>query len=251
MNIAAAAVTAVLTFSSGKNMLQTVSLSRQNSNNVSNNNQQLLFTGIAGALQPDDSTKTVISKVQCMNRKELLELYFRSRGPADLSEIEGAWDGCLLDNNSRVMTFVTAFITDRLFGMGRKWNGKEFGVNSESDDDKQPPTPQGINRFHPRSGNDNSQSSIAESEHLFDMRLQTSKLDRSKNDNTQKSPDSLVLEYTAHQSPLSLWRTMMDEVRIVPLDGDTRVLIGLGYMAWSGGRLNASPFLLFRDENKE
>ena len=142
-----------------------------------------------------------------------------------------------------VQTAVTAPLTDRLFGMGRKWNGKKFGTT----DGKH----QGINRFHPRpckdstkSGNNSQQM---EKEHTFDMHLQPSKLD--KKDGDAQQTNSLVLDYTKYQSPLSLWRTMMDEIRIVPLEGDTRVMIGLGYMAWSGGRLNSSPFLLFRDSN--
>lgn len=79
-----------------------------------------------------------------------------------------------------------------------------------------------------------------EIEHKFDMTIGTSKLRR------RKGESSLILNYTAHQSPISLWRTMMDEIRILPLDGDIRVLIGLGYMAWSGGKLNASPFVLYQ-----
>ena len=108
--------------------------------------------------------------------------------------------------------------------MGRRWNGKQFGVSAG----------QGINRFYPRQ----STSTTMETEQIFDMSIRNSKL------GTQDR--SLVLDYTNYQFPLSLWRTMMDEIRIVPLDGDPRVLIGLGYMAWSGGRWNSSPFLLYR-----
>ena len=155
-------------------------------------------------------------------------------------------------------------MTNSLFGKGRTWNGKQFGTTSN---------PQlGVNRFTPSTKQQKSSSPInkkssssgsCETEHTFDMRLQPSKFfnnRRSRRDGTTSTENdnnnnnnSLVLDYTNHQSPLSLWRTMMDEIRIVPLgnngDGEEdapRVLIGLGYMAWSGGRLNASPFLLFR-----
>ncbi|CAB9520460.1 expressed unknown protein [Seminavis robusta] len=225
-NLAAAAVTAVLAASSGRNMLQTWSLSRQHANG------SLPATEIM--IDASDSTNEVVSKIQSMKRKELLELYMSSRGPQDLSEIAGEWNGHLLDNDSWIMTAVTGLLSNRMFGMGRKWNGKQFGKEND---------PQlGINRFHPRNANTKQQaeqSTITPTEHTFDMILRPSKLGA--------RDMSLVLDYTKYQFPLSLWRTMMDEVRIVPLDnGEPRVLIGLGYMAWSGGRMNSSPFVLYR-----
>ena len=92
VNLAAAAVTAVLAVSSGRNMMQTVHVGRQENH-----------AGVGSAFQPTDSTETVISQVQAMKRKELLELYFSSRGPKEMAEIEGEWDGCLLDNQSWIM----------------------------------------------------------------------------------------------------------------------------------------------------
>ena len=126
---------------------------------------------------------------------------------------------------------MTALLTDRLFGMGRRWNGKQFGTRIGPE--------QGVNRFYPRQS---TTAAGVETEHNFDMTIRASKLG-------SKDP-SLVLDYTKYQFPLSLWRTMMDEIRIVPLDGEPRVLIGLGYMAWSGGRWNSSPFLLYRMTEK-
>ena len=94
INLAAAAVTAVLTISSGKNMLQTVSLSRQ----------QTPTTLPLQQLDHINDSSTVISHVQSLNRNQLLQLYFhQSRSPRNLKEVEGEWDGCLLDNNSRIM----------------------------------------------------------------------------------------------------------------------------------------------------
>lgn len=74
------------------------------------------------------------------------------------------------------------------------------------------------------------------------------------------SNTSLCLKYTNHQAPLSLWYTMQDELRIVTLpktvlastlsneaqQQQQQVLLGIGYMAWSGGIWNASPFVLWR-----
>jgi hypothetical protein len=93
VNLAAAAVTAVLAVSSGRNMIQTVSVSRQNNLNCI----------VGDRFLPTDSTQAVVSKIQTMKRKELLELYFTSRGPKDMQEIDGEWDGCLLDNQSWIM----------------------------------------------------------------------------------------------------------------------------------------------------
>ena len=149
---------------------------------------------------------------------------------------------------SSFQTGLSVFLTNRLFGKGRTWNGKQFGTTNNPQ--------QGVNRFYPRSNNNSKSSSGCETEHTFDMRLQPSKLlkDRRRQDTTatesNNNNNSLVLDYTHQQSPLSLWRTMMDEIRIVPLGREDSnapsVMIGLGYMAWSGGRLNAAPFLLFR-----
>jgi hypothetical protein len=136
--------------------------------------------------------------------------------------------------------------------MGRKWNGKKFGKDNSSPQ-------QGINRFFPRSHrrqkDDNittftiPQETTTITKHTFDMKITPSKLGAHEM--------SLVLDYSRHQFPVSPWRTMMDEIRVVPVlekggGGDNaHVLIGLGYMAWSGGVLNSSPFLLYRKEEAE
>jgi len=257
VKLAAAAATTVLTVSSGKNMFQTATIAHEHNQRPSSYFSSA--TSSMSTLRPGDSTNAIVSKMQAMKRKELLELYFCSRAPQDFSEIQGEWDGILLDNGSWIMTTVTSLLTDRLFGMGRKWNGKHFGIaesNVEENSSKQ--QRQGINRFYARktksnvSSSSSSSSPLTERQHIFDMRLQPSQLDtifkNSRVQQQQQQPRkcSLVLDYSKHQSLVSPWRTMMDEIRIVPLNGDCRVLIGLGYMAWSGGRLNSSPFLLFR-----
>jgi len=110
--------------------------------------------------------------------------------------------------------------------MGRNWNGKAFYDSGE-----------GINRFYSKSNNE-----TAEKEHTFDYAVESSRL----------LPDtqSVILRYNKHQSFFSLWRTMMDEIRILPLLSDYEILIGMGCMAWSGGMLNASPFCLYRNRNQ-
>lgn len=112
-------------------------------------------------------------------------------------------------------------MTNRMFGRGRAWNGKEFRENGV-----------GSNRFHGNGG--------TEYQHNFDYAIAPSDL--------SKDP-SLILRYSKYQFQLSLWYSMMDEVRIVPVESG-QVLIGMGSMTWSGGMLNASPFCLWRiDDN--
>ncbi|KAI2512645.1 hypothetical protein MHU86_1864 [Fragilaria crotonensis] len=93
-------------------------------------------------------------------RRELLQLFLGSQAPS-IDDIQGEWTGILLDNNSWVMTTVTAVITHKLFGRGRQWRGKLIRDNWT-----------GINRF---SGD---QGSI-EMAHEFQFQIGPSKLDGS------------------------------------------------------------------------
>jgi hypothetical protein len=94
-NLAVAAVTAVLAMSSGRNMVQTWNLSRQNANPKTKESDD--------SITPFDTTATAICKMQAMKRKDLLQLYFSSRGPQNLEQVAGEWNGILLDNDSFVM----------------------------------------------------------------------------------------------------------------------------------------------------
>ena len=129
---------------------------------------------------------------------------------------------------------MTRFLTNGLFGKGRKWNGKAFRANKK-----------GINRFH-SSKQDNIGTDY---QHEFDYSTEPSRIGT-----LQES--SISLCYSKYQFPLSLWHSMRDELRCVPMrtgssNGDDRVqvLIGFGSMTWSGGTLNASPFCLWRAKN--
>lgn len=169
------------------------------------------------------SSQEGVQYLESLNRKELLNIYLQSQPPSNLSQIEGEWNGRLLDNGP-VLTIVTAFLSNQLFGIrnGMKWNGKEFRQGGI-----------GINRFL-ASGSTNR-------EHEFDYKIQSSKVAPAGN--------AVRLKYSKYQSLFSLWRTMSDEVRLIP--GDVEILIGMGCMGWSGGFLNAAPFCLFREEPKQ
>jgi hypothetical protein len=112
-----------------------------------------------------------------------------------------------------------------LFGKGRAWNGKAFRDNSL-----------GVNRFHAKNGD------ATEYQHEFDYTIEPSRIGVSRK-------PSMSLVYSKYQFPLSLWYSMTDELRCVPVandNGQPQVLIGFGSMTWSGGKMNASPFCLWK-----
>jgi len=185
------------------------------------------------------------------------------------------WDGVLLDNNSKIMDLSSNVMTHALFGgivlpwrlvgSGRKkkgmWKGKAFSSSSSASS-----RGKGVNRFGGRSSStENNDDTAAQQQqqqqqqnddsgfcrHGFEYSIQDSKL--------LPGTNSLRLVYSKYQSlPISLWHSMNDELRVVELNTSTSstenngnsnkemVLIGMGWMGWSGGPLNCSPFLLER-----
>jgi hypothetical protein len=167
-------------------------------------------------------------------------------------------------------------------GLNLKWQGKAFyGVNdslypsipSNMDDTR---LSNGVNRFAinasdnlhsktmsiPTSSSSSSAAAAADSldktqngylspqskqsptkpviqhRHLFLYSLEPSLID--------KSSLSLTLDYRPF-SKFSLWTTMRDELRLLPLpQSDYDIMIGMGSMGWSGGHLNSSPFVLWK-----
>ena len=194
-------------------MIQTYQVSRRDATPV--HTERLL-----GSIANVDSPESVLERLKSMKRSDLIHLFKVSRTPTDLAELEGEWNGCLLNNNGLIMTTVSSIMTNGLFGKFRKWNGKWLQDSGR-----------GINRFLTTDG-------IA-TEHSFDYGLSESRL-------VQKQK-VVKLTYTKHHHPFSLWHTMVDEVRFIP--GDIEILIGFGSMAWSGGYLNAAPFCLWRSQN--
>lgn len=128
--------------------------------------------------------------------------------------------------NSCIQTLASTILTHKLFGRGRRWNGKAFFEDGN-----------GVNRFYSKSA-----LGKTETEHSFDYTLDETRIIGSNG-------ESVLLRYNQYQSRLSLWRSMKDEIRILPLPGDVggQVLLGMGWMTWSGGILNASPFCLWRE----
>jgi len=223
---AAAVVTATLATFSAQNMFQTFSTCT-GKNNVGSAAKGDVPKIITFPAEDSFLVNDVVEQLQNMKRKELLELFLRSNAPADLNYISGPWNGTLLENNGWVMTSVSKLLTNQLFSRGdRRWNGKVFFAEEAT----------GWNRFETKDGR-------IEKEHKVDVSLGPSGMD---------SGDrfSVNLKYNNYQDYLSLWRSMTDELRVLQLDNnpmvDGEILIGFGSMAWSGGKLNGSPFCLYR-----
>jgi hypothetical protein len=172
-----------------------------------------------------ESSDTV-KHLQSLNRQELLELFKSCEVPADLSDIEGDWDGTLLENNGLIMTKVSDIMINGLFalGSGRRWVGKRFGENGES----------GINRFFNKNTNSHD-TKISSDVSIHDSSLHAGK-------------PCIRLSYFNHQSAVSPWKTMVGELRSVP--GYDDVLLGMAAMAWSGGSAMSVPFCLHRVPKK-
>lgn len=175
---------------------------------------------------PEDtlsSTEATIGYLQSLSREDLLRVFLCCSPPSDTAKLSGEWDGILLNNNNLGMTTIgSKFMSNILFGKGRRWNGKSFEACGS-----------GINRFSTGEKDD------VDKAHEFDLEIQESRI--------KGGTSSIYLDYSNYQSPLSPWRTMTDEVRCLP-SGD--VLLGFGAMAWSGGMLNAAPFCLYPSSEK-
>mmetsp|Transcript_10854 Transcript_10854/g.16603 ORF Transcript_10854/g.16603 Transcript_10854/m.16603 type:complete len:218 (+) Transcript_10854:3-656(+) len=207
---AAAVAIAALSGSVARNIWQTYQLSNQEK-------PQLRLELPKEITKVDDA----LTKLKSMKRKELVQLYMSCDAPNDLSLIYGRWNGTLLENNGWIMTSVSNLITYYFFGIGdRRWNGKTFAEDST-----------GWNRFKTKDGK-------IELVHKIDLSLGPSGI-------TDKY--AALAQYASYQSFFSPWQTMVDELRVLKLDYvDGEILICMGYMGWSGGILNASPFCLHR-----
>lgn len=250
LKAAAATIVGTLGSSSIANMFQTISLKQ---NHVTNRGITHLSFGnveTEGTTTSSSATEILtLSQVKSMKRNELIQLYLSSYcyTPKDVLELKGDWDGELLDNNGVIMTTISSILTNYLFSRNRHWKGKAF-LHNQKKQSKDIFT--GINRFSPK-----IKPSPMEVEHSFDYSVTSSNLDGSP---------SILLRYKEYQSSISLWNTMVDELRLIEVvvddddsakdDVATRsketksVLLGIGSMAWSGGVWNASPFLLEKME---
>ena len=214
--VAASAAVVALAGNCGRNMLQALEVKNADS---------LPDLSTLRLPSTEDPTRTV-EYLHSLNRRELLQLFSHCEAPSDLSGIEGEWEGELLENNGVIMTTVSNIMTNGLFALapGRKWDGKRFKNNGVN----------GVNRFFMEKENKR------DTKIRFDVSIQESKVNPGK--------PCIQLRYFNHQSPISLWKTMVDELRLIP--GTKDVLLGMGSMAWSGGSANSAPFCLRRLPSK-
>lgn len=84
--VAASAIAGSLAFCSGRNMLQTYSISRE-----------------TAVLPVDDLPIATLAEMPLLPRRQLLQMYMhRCEVPIDMDALDGDWHGVLLNNNGLV-----------------------------------------------------------------------------------------------------------------------------------------------------
>jgi hypothetical protein len=117
--VAVAAMAASLAFNTGRNVYETVQISRHCTTkrdapvlDDSDGRTNLLSSSscISEALIP-----TSIDELESMSRKQIMQLYINHcMAPSDLSVLEGEWHGKLLNNNGLVRTTLMLLLKYRL-----------------------------------------------------------------------------------------------------------------------------------------
>ena len=178
------------------------------------------------------TSKEIVEDLNRMKRGDLLKLFALCNAPQKRKEVCGSYDGTLLNNNI-VLTAVSGFISNNLFGRNHGlWNGKTFGWNGI-----------GVNRFsstrQPKKVDGNNEPLAVENEHHFDFKISPSERFKGK---------AVSLNYEKYQPMLSPWKSMKDEVRVLRRRSKRRskegILLGIGSMGWSGSFWNCTPFCL-------
>jgi hypothetical protein len=102
---AAGAVTAALALSSGRNMLQTFQISRGYQETTDTKAPWIPPSLHRHLSDPtvSSTTSSVVSDLEDLSRKELVELFLSCQRPENISAIEGEWNGVLLENNGFVL----------------------------------------------------------------------------------------------------------------------------------------------------
>jgi len=257
--VAAGAVTFILSAASISNMYDTYSLVQQH-------RQQLQLqspitppeVSVVSKVKKWSSVDEALDGLSTMNKKDLVELFLHCEAPSisdlsfsDSGQEDWRYDGLLLDNGP-ILTPVTNFITNKLFGRGKPWLGKAFMKPTKSSNGANFGI--GRNRFSlgPKLPvTTTTSNTCTEDEEVldqtFDYSIKESVL-------SSKSSKSLFHIYAPHcrsvfSSPLSLaWLGMVDELRVLELGDKTQesnpMILGMGYFQWSGGVWNVAPFCL-------
>lgn len=104
--VAAGAVTATLALSTGRNMLQTFRISRAHQETMDAKAPWIppsLHRHLSDPTSTTVAANSVVSDLEELGRKELVEIFLSCRPPANAAEIEGEWNGVLLENNGFVL----------------------------------------------------------------------------------------------------------------------------------------------------
>lgn len=162
-----------------------------------------------------------------MSKRQLVEAFMQCEEPSPSDLYGCVYDGFLLENGP-VLSPVTSFITNRLFGGGDRWLGKSYSEKSE-----------GMNRFKPN----------GKAEYLDRTFTYKSKQSGFPS-TTSRSLFNLYRPHCSRASPF--WGGMVDEIRVIPIKGERKssMLLGMGYFTWSGGMLNSAPFCLVKKEDR-
>jgi hypothetical protein len=230
----------------------------------------------------------VVHQLQRMSRRQLLQLYLdptkcsapSTSSAAEQLDLEGEWEGVLLENHGHIMTWVANLLTHRFFAaVARRerrasiaaessppswWRGKSFSRLAGGDITGGANRIAAVSTTTRRDTGQNGSVAPVEHNHPFDVAIGPTRFPsprerqqiKHRNNRSNDSGDSgsrdelaLILTYRRLQPWYSPWRTMTDELRLLRTSpsGPT-VLLGWGCMAWSEGILNASPFCLYRKD---
>ena len=95
-SLTGAAVAATLAFSSGRNIVQTWQAC--DTNNIINSRSRNLIDFSKGTVEEQ------VNVIKTLSRKELLQVFLHeSHPPNSMMDLDGDWDGVLLENNGLVM----------------------------------------------------------------------------------------------------------------------------------------------------
>ena len=227
--------TAILSSASIFNIYETYSL-------IKGYPQQLQSSDVVSKRNKWKTTDEAVNGLSNMKKKELIELYLQCEPPDLPSDIsyyndKYQYDGYLLDNGP-VLTLVTGFITNRLFGKGKPWLGKVYMTPTSN-------IGTGKNRFALNSSIQTPQTIDERLDRTFDYSIGKSILPSPSS--TNKSLFNKYASRCSSLSPMSLlWKGMVDEIRVIKLatNNKEKVLLGVGYFTWSGGVYNLAPFCL-------
>ena len=239
VNTLAAAVVLTLASQSGRNMIQTYRIINNTKNPLLSTTTNLISLPLSnnnGVNDDEDVELRIVEQLKKLTREQLLQLFISENCVAppelsELSELAGSeWNGCLLDNNSKIMTQVSNMMTHQLFsGSFSLFGGSGGGRNNNNNNNnnnmkkkkKKTKTVWNGKAFLPGSRGSNRFSIIEQREkpglvssifqkHDFDYSVKKSKFVKHNDETETEIKSSICLNYSNYQSSpyTSLWYTI-------------------------------------------